>query len=91
MLPVKEQFTLPGTIFGSERGQKYLASGSKATKSIVMSKNELLEEFVKLPPAERDEVLEALCTLEEQRTLGAPTPSEEEMALLDRETEGNAE
>jgi len=52
-----------------------------------MSKNELLEEFVKLTPAERDELWEALCSIEEQRALGTPTPSEEEMALLDRETE----
>jgi len=52
-----------------------------------VSKNELLEEFAKLTPAERDEIWEALCALEEQRALGTPTPSEEEMALLDRETE----
>jgi len=52
-----------------------------------VSKNELFEEFAKLTPDEQDEVWEALCALEEQRALGTPTPSEQEMALLDRETE----
>jgi hypothetical protein len=52
-----------------------------------MSKNELLKEFVKLTPAERDELWEALWTLEERHVLGMSAPTPEETALLDSEME----
>jgi putative addiction module component (TIGR02574 family) len=52
-----------------------------------MSKNELLKEFVKLTPAERDELWEALWTLEERHVLGKSAPTPEETAILDSEME----
>jgi putative addiction module component (TIGR02574 family) len=53
----------------------------------VMSKVELLEEISKLTPDERDEIWNALWTLEERHMLGANAPSDEEKAMLDREME----
>ena len=52
-----------------------------------MSTAELLEEFVKLTPAERDELWEALWELEERDRLGVSTPTADEKAMLDLEME----
>jgi putative addiction module component (TIGR02574 family) len=50
-----------------------------------MSTTELIAEFAKLTPPERDQVWEAFCILEEQSLLAAPTSTEEEKAILDAE------
>ena len=50
-----------------------------------MSKAELLEEFVRLTPAERSELWDALWTLEERDLLGVSTPTAEEKSILDQE------
>ena len=50
-----------------------------------MSKAELLQEVAKLSPKERDEVWEALCSLEETHLLQSSAISESEKAILDAE------
>ncbi|MCE0498145.1 MAG: hypothetical protein LV481_09395 [Methylacidiphilales bacterium] len=50
-----------------------------------MSKAEILEEFAKLTPAERNELWDALWTLEERDLLGGSTPTTEEKNVLDQE------
>jgi len=50
-----------------------------------MSKAELLEEFAKLTPAERNELWDALWTLEERQLVGAEASSSEENTILDAE------
>lgn len=52
-----------------------------------MSKAELLKEFTKLTPAERNELWDALWALEERYLLGSSGPSTEEKAILDQELE----
>ena len=50
-----------------------------------MSKAEILEGLAQLGPAERREVLERLCEMEEQDLVHGSAPTEEERTLLDRE------
>ena len=50
-----------------------------------MSKAELLQEVAKLSPKERDEVWEALCSMEETHLLQSSSVSESEKAILDAE------
>ncbi len=52
-----------------------------------MSKTQILEELPRLGLAERREIWERLCELEEQDLLQGAAPSAEEKALLDREWE----
>ncbi len=50
-----------------------------------MSKIEILQELPKLGRAERREILEKICELEEDELLRGGEPSAEEKALLDQE------
>jgi putative addiction module component (TIGR02574 family) len=52
-----------------------------------MSKEQLVAELAKLTPEERWEILETFWSPEEQAHLDPGGPTEEEKALLDRETE----
>jgi len=52
-----------------------------------MSKTELLEEFSKLSPDERNEIWDALWTMEERHLLGISAPTSAEKDVLDEELE----
>jgi hypothetical protein len=52
-----------------------------------MSKEQLVAELAKSTPEERWEILETFWSPEEQANLDPGGPTEEEKALLDRETE----
>ena len=52
-----------------------------------MSKAEIISELPKLGLAERREIFERICELEDQDLLSGDQPAAEEKALLDRELE----
>ena len=52
-----------------------------------MSKAEIIGELPNLDPAERREILDRICELEERDLLNGVGPTPEEKALLDRELE----
>ena len=52
-----------------------------------MSKAEIISELPKLGLAERREIFERICELEDQDLLNGDQPAPEEKALLDRELE----
>jgi hypothetical protein len=52
-----------------------------------MSKAEIISELPKLGLAERREIFERICELEDQDLLNGDQPAAEEKALLDRELE----
>lgn len=52
-----------------------------------MSKAEILAELPKLEVADRREIFERICEIEERDLLNGGKPSAEEKALLDRELE----
>jgi len=53
-----------------------------------MSKAEIIGELPNLDPAERREIFDRICELEERDLLNGVGPTPEEKALLDRELEG---
>ena len=52
-----------------------------------MSKAEILKELPALQPADRREIFDRLCDLQERDLLAGQPPTPEEKALLDRELE----
>ena len=64
-----------------------LPAGRRAVKVFTMSKAEILKELPALQPADRREIFDRLCDLQERDLLAGQSPTPEEKALLDRELE----
>ena len=64
-----------------------LLAGRRAVKVFTMSKAEILKELPALQPADRREIFDRLCDLQERDLLAGQPPTPEEKALLDRELE----
>jgi putative addiction module component (TIGR02574 family) len=76
------------TIFGSEREARGMLAGQrKKRQNVFMSKEQLVAELAKLTPEERWEILETFWSPEAQAHLDLGGPTEEDKALLNRETE----
>ena len=64
-----------------------MPAGRRAVKVFTMSKAEILKELPALQPADRREIFDRLCDLQERDLLAGQPPTPEEKALLDRELE----